>query len=92
MRRELATGAIAAIVTAGALVAINANDFAQEPATDTADVVATGAIVAGAAVWAVLRWVDAARSLRSVRAAAAGVAISAVVIGLASVVYDPFAS
>ena len=72
---------------------INAHDHAQEPSTDTADVVATLATLAGAAIWLALRWVDSTRpTVQLMRATAAGVAIGAVVVGLVSVVYDPWAN
>ena len=85
------TGTIAAIATGLALAAIDAHDQAQPPPTDTADVVATVAALAGAAIWFALRWLGPTRpAMKLIRVAAAGISIGAVVTGLASVVYDPF--
>lgn len=92
MSRGLAAGTIAALAIAGVLIALDAHDFAQEPPTDTADAVATVAVLAGIALWVALRWARSTPTVRFIRAAAVGVAIGAAVIGLASVVYDPFAS
>jgi hypothetical protein len=93
MRRDLVVGTVAAFVTGGVLALIDWHDFSQEPPTDRADVVATLAALGGAAVWLGLRWMKPASSLvRFTRAVAAGVALGAVVTGLASVVYDPFAA
>jgi uncharacterized membrane protein YfcA len=92
MRRARIIGAIAVVGTGGALAAIDAHDFAQEPPTDTADVVATLAVIVGAAVLFALRWAGGGRPrMRLVRAVAAGVLVGALVTGLVSVIYDPFA-
>ena len=92
MRRDAIAPTVAALATAGAIMAINANDHAQDPATDVADAVATFAALGGAAIWFALRWADTSRpSIRTVRSVAAAIAIAAFVIGLASVVYDPWA-
>jgi len=86
-------GAIAAISMGVALVAINAHDQAQEPATDTADAVATLATLGAAATWFALRWANTTKlSIQLIRSAAAGVALGALVTGLVSVVYDPWAN
>ncbi|MGI9643956.1 MAG: hypothetical protein ACR2O6_01440 [Ilumatobacteraceae bacterium] len=93
MSRLLVVGTVAAIVMAGILVMIDAYDFAQEPPTDNADVVATLAALIGAAIWLGLRWANVDSAIvQLARAVAAGAAIGAVVTGLASVAYDPFAA
>ncbi len=92
MRRGLVVGTIAAIAMGGALMAIDAHDFAQEPPTDAADGVATVAGLGSIAIRLALRRVDTAGTLQLIRVAAAGIAFGAIVVGLASVVYDPFAN
>ena len=93
MRQGLLVGTIAAVGTGAVLAALDARDFSRDPATDTADVVATSAVVFGAVVWLALRFLDRSDSrVQLVRAVAAGIAIGALVTGLASVVYDPFAN
>ncbi len=93
MKPALIIGVIAAVCAGAALVAINARDQAQEPPTDTADAVATLAVVAAGAIWLGLRWGDTTNAgVRLIRAVAAGVALGAVATGLASVVFDPWAN
>jgi hypothetical protein len=93
VKLRVVIGAIAAMCMAVALVAINAHDQAQEPATDTADTVATLATLGAAATWFALRWADTTKlSIQLIRSAAAGVALGALVTGLVSVVYDPWAN
>lgn len=93
MKRERVIGIAAGVGISALLMALDANDFSREPATDTADGVATAAVIGGAALWLALRWANNSKPLiRYIRAAAAGIAIGALVIGLASVVYDPFAN
>ena len=93
MKRGSIAGTVAALGTAGALLAMNARDHAQDPPTDIADVVATVAVVLGAAAWFALRWADEQKPISGlVRAVMIGVVIGAVVIGMASVVYDPWAN
>ena len=73
-------------------MAIDAHDFSRDPATDNADVVATWAAFGGAAIWLALRWAHNSRpAVKLIRAVAAGLAIGAIVTGLVSVVWDPFA-
>jgi hypothetical protein len=84
-------GTVAAMCAGAALAAIDAHDQAQEPPTDTADAVATLASLVAAVIWVALRWSDPTKqSIQLIRTAAAGIVIGAVVIGLGSVVYDPF--
>ncbi len=93
MSRELVRGAVAAITISVVLMVINAQDHANDPPTDDADALATGVTILGFAVWGVLRWRGIEHPVfQYVQAIAAGAAIGAVVIGLASVVYDPWAS
>jgi hypothetical protein len=56
VRRGRVAGTIAAISTGGVLMVLDARDFAHEPPTDTADVVATFGGLAGVAIWIALRW------------------------------------
>lgn len=93
MKRGLTAGSIAAICMGAILVVVNARDHAQEPPTDTADVIATWATLAGAVIWLALRKVDTTTpTFQLIRVIAAGVTIGAVVTGLVSVVYDPWAN
>lgn len=92
MYRDVMSGAGAALVMAAVLMVLGERDFDQVPATDTADLVATLAVVGGATVWLAVRKVDAKKSVcQLLGAVAAGVAIGALVVGLVSVVYDPWA-
>lgn len=92
VRRMPLVGVVAAVATGVAAIVLNARDQAQEPPTDLADAVATFVAVAGIAVWLGPRWVGGtAPATRVARTIAGGAAAGAVLIGLASVVYDPWA-
>lgn len=88
-RRVVAT--VAALIAAVTLAALDCRDLGREPTTDTADRVATAAVIVGGMAWFALRRPErAVRWIAPIRSAAGGVALGALVVGLASAVYDPF--
>lgn len=72
------------------VVLLNAQDFSREPPTDDADGMAVALIMTGVAIWFLGRG-QREPAVQIVRSLAIGAAVGAALVGLVSVVYDPFA-
>lgn len=83
-----ALGAVAAGVL---LVMVDARDARQEPPTDLADAIATFAVLGGVIGWLMLRRIRTDSSwTHALTALLAGIVLGALLVGLASVLWDPF--
>ncbi|MGI9623980.1 MAG: hypothetical protein ACR2PK_14180 [Acidimicrobiales bacterium] len=92
-RRTTLIAALSAVAAGLLLVVVNERDQDQEPPTDAADFLATAIVLIGTATWLATRRLETtSRVFDGCRAVAACAAVGAALVGLVSVVYDPWAN